>query len=237
MSNINLNAVILDAQNISKTYRTGPDEIVVWENVDLQVFVGETISIIGASGSGKSTLLNALGGLDSIDSGEVTLAGHKIHSLAEVARTQLRNRDLGFVYQFHHLLPEFSALENVMMPLLIRGEKTKVAKSRALKCLDQVGLSARAEHKPAELSGGERQRVAIARALVGEPKVVLLDEPTGNLDQQTAQQVEDVLLSLSQTIGMAFVIVTHDEALAGRANRRYKLSDRTLIEMQKEPVE
>ncbi len=223
--------IILNAQSLSKTYRTGPDEIVVWRDVNFQVAQGETISIIGASGSGKSTLLNALGGLDSIDSGRVDLAGNNIHSLAEVERTQLRNRDLGFVYQFHHLLPEFSALENVMMPLLIRGEKTKLAKASALACLGQVGLSQRAEHKPAELSGGERQRVAIARALVGKPKVVLLDEPTGNLDQQTAQQVEDVLLDLASSVGMAFVIVTHDEALAGRANRRYKLLDKTLIEL------
>jgi lipoprotein-releasing system ATP-binding protein len=226
-----MNDIILDAQGLSKTYRTGPDDVVVWADVSLQVHVGETISIIGASGSGKSTLLNALGGLDSIDGGEVLLAGHKIHSLEEITRTKLRNRDLGFVYQFHHLLPEFSALENVMMPLLIRGEKTKLAKSRALECLGQVGLSARTEHNPAELSGGERQRVAIARALVGKPKVVLLDEPTGNLDQQSAEQVENVLLELSETVGMAFVIVTHDEALAARANRRYKLSDRTLTEV------
>ncbi len=226
-----MNDVILNAENLSKTYRTGPDEVVVWANVNLQVMSGETISIIGASGSGKSTLLNALGGLDAIDSGEVNLAGHLIHGLPEIERTQLRNRDLGFVYQFHHLLPEFSALENVMMPLLIRGEKSKLARQSALACLTQVGLKDRAEHKPAELSGGERQRVAIARALVGKPKVVLLDEPTGNLDQQTAQQVEDVLLDLADTVGMAFVIVTHDEALAGRANRRYKLSDRTLIEL------
>jgi lipoprotein-releasing system ATP-binding protein len=226
-----MNDVILDAKGLSKTYRTGPDDVVVWADVDLQVHVGETISIIGASGSGKSTLLNALGGLDSIDSGDVLLAGNKIHSLEEIERTQLRNRDLGFVYQFHHLLPEFSALENVMMPLLIRGDKNKVAKEKALVCLEQVGLSSRVEHNPSELSGGERQRVAIARALVGQPKVVLLDEPTGNLDQETAKQVEDVLLALSETVGMAFVIVTHDEELAGRANRRYKLSDRTLTEM------
>lgn len=227
-----MNDVILDAQGLSKTYRTGPDDVVVWADVDLQVHVGETISIIGASGSGKSTLLNALGGLDSIDGGDVLLAGNKIHSLEEIERTQLRNRDLGFVYQFHHLLPEFSALENVMMPLLIRGDKNKVAKEKALACLEQVGLSSRVEHNPSELSGGERQRVAIARALVGQPKVVLLDEPTGNLDQETAKQVEDVLLELSETVGMAFVIVTHDEELAGRANRRYKLSDRTLTEMR-----
>lgn len=227
-----MNDVILDAQGLSKTYRTGPDDVVVWADVDLQVHVGETISIIGASGSGKSTLLNALGGLDSIDGGDVLLAGNKIHSLEEIERTQLRNRDLGFVYQFHHLLPEFSALENVMMPLLIRGDKNKVAKEKALACLEQVGLSSRVEHNPSELSGGERQRVAIARALVGQPKVVLLDEPTGNLDQETAKQVEDVLLALSETVGMAFVIVTHDEELAGRANRRYKLSDRTLTEIR-----
>jgi lipoprotein-releasing system ATP-binding protein len=225
-----MNNIILNAKSLSKTYRTGPDEVVVWSEVNLQVAEGETISIIGASGSGKSTLLNALGGLDSIDEGEVELAGRGMHSLPEVERTLLRNRDLGFVYQFHHLLPEFSALENVMMPLLIRGEKTKLAKTSALLCLKQVGLEARAEHKPAELSGGERQRVAIARALVGQPKVVLLDEPTGNLDQETAQQVEDVLLSLADNVGMAFVIVTHDEALAGRANRRYKLSNKSLNE-------
>ena len=225
-----MNNIILNAKSLSKTYRTGPDEVVVWSEVNLQVAEGETISIIGASGSGKSTLLNALGGLDSIDEGEVELAGRGMHSLPEVERTLLRNRDLGFVYQFHHLLPEFSALENVMMPLLIRGEKTKLAKTSALLCLKQVGLEARAEHKPAELSGGERQRVAIARALVGQPKVVLLDEPTGNLDQETAQQVEDVLLGLAVNVGMAFVIVTHDEALAGRANRRYKLSNKSLNE-------
>ena len=223
--------IVLKAQGLSKTYCTGPDEVVVWSDVDFSVFEGETISIVGSSGSGKSTLLNALGGLDSIDSGDVILAGSNLHKLPEVKRTQLRNRDLGFVYQFHHLLPEFTALENVMMPLLIRGDKYKVAKSLALECLTQVGLSKRAEHKPSELSGGERQRVAIARALVGKPKVVLLDEPTGNLDQETAEQVEDVLLGLASTIGMAFVIVTHDEALASRANRRYKLIDKTLIEI------
>lgn len=231
MNNTAVDNVVLNARGLTKTYRTGPDEIVVWTDVNFQVSEGETISIIGASGSGKSTLLNALGGLDSVDSGEVMLAGNPIHSLPEVKRTQLRNRDLGFVYQFHHLLPEFSALENVMMPLLIRGESSKQAKASALACLTQVGLSSRAEHKPSELSGGERQRVAIARALVGKPKVVLLDEPTGNLDSQTAQQVEDVLLGLAATVGMAFVIVTHDEALAGRANRRYKLLDKTLVEL------
>lgn len=223
--------VALSAQGLSKTYRTGPDDVVVWADVNLQVMSGETISIIGSSGSGKSTLLNALGGLDTIDSGEVVLAGNILHSLDEGKRTQLRNRDLGFVYQFHHLLPEFSALENVMMPLLIRGEKEALAKSKAQDCLTKVGLGERGLHKPAELSGGERQRVAIARALVGQPKVVLLDEPTGNLDQQTAQQVEDVLLELANTVGMAFVIVTHDESLANRANRRYKLIDRTLVEL------
>lgn len=231
MSNVIGENIVLDARGLTKSYRTGPDEIVVWTDVNFQISEGETISIIGSSGSGKSTLLNALGGLDSIDSGEVILAGNTIHSLPEVKRTQLRNRDLGFVYQFHHLLPEFSALENVMMPLLIRGDSSKKAKESALTCLEQVGLASRAEHKPSELSGGERQRVAIARALVGKPKIVLLDEPTGNLDTQTAQQVEDVLLGLANSVGMAFVIVTHDEDLAGRANRRYKLLDKTLVEL------
>lgn len=231
MNDTILDTIVLNAKGLSKIYRTGPDEVVVWEDVNLQVSAGETISIIGASGSGKSTLLNALGGLDAIDSGEVLLAGHRIHSLPEIERTELRNRDLGFVYQFHHLLPEFSALENVMMPLLIRGESTKVAKASALECLTQVGLGHRTEHNPSELSGGERQRVAIARALVGKPKVVLLDEPTGNLDQQAAHQVEDVLLELAKTVGMAFVIVTHDEELASRADRHYKLSDLTLVEL------
>lgn len=231
MNDTILDTIVLNAKGLSKIYRTGPDEVVVWEDVNLQVSAGETISIIGASGSGKSTLLNALGGLDAIDSGEVLLAGHRIHSLPEIERTKLRNRDLGFVYQFHHLLPEFSALENVMMPLLIRGESTKVAKASALECLTQVGLGHRTEHNPSELSGGERQRVAIARALVGKPKVVLLDEPTGNLDQQAAHQVEDVLLELAKTVGMAFVIVTHDEELASRADRHYKLSDLTLVEL------
>lgn len=231
MNDIAPDNIVLQAEGLCKSYHIGPDEVVVWQDVDFKVSEGETISIIGSSGSGKSTLLNALGGLDTVDSGDVTLAGRHIHSLGEIERTQLRNRDLGFVYQFHHLLPEFTALENVMMPLLIRGDKTKDAKQKALSCLQQVGLATRAEHKPAELSGGERQRVAIARALVGQPKVVLLDEPTGNLDQQTAEQVEDVLLDLAATVGMAFVIVTHDEALAGRANRRYKLIDKTLVEL------
>ena len=222
---------VLSTRGLSKSFKQGPDTLVILDNVDLDILAGESVAIIGASGAGKSSFLHLLGGLDLPSSGEVSVQGKTLSKLSNAARGKLRNQCMGFVYQFHHLLPEFSALENVMMPLLIRGEKEKLAKSRALACLSQVGLGPRAQHKPSELSGGERQRVAIARALVGQPKVVLLDEPTGNLDQQTAQQVEDVLLELSKTVGMAFVIVTHDEALAGRANRHYKLSNLTLVEL------
>lgn len=222
---------VLVASGLSKTYRSGPDELTVWGNVELNIQRGETISIVGASGSGKTTLLNVLGGLDTFDQGEIELNGRALTSMSEQERTISRNQDVGFVYQFHHLLPEFSALENVMMPLRIRGGKLSEIKKTALACLESVGLKARAEHTPAELSGGERQRVAIARALVGQPKIILLDEPTGNLDQQTAAQVEDVLLELSKTAGTAFVIVTHDESLAGRADRRYRLENLTLTEV------
>lgn len=226
-----MNNKILSATAISRTYTTGPDHVTVWKDVDFDVYEGETVSIIGASGSGKSTLLNVLGGLDELDSGKVVLNGKSLHEVSEAERTSIRNSDVGFVYQFHHLLPEFTALENVMMPLLIRGEGRADATALAKSHLDKVGLSERAGHKPAELSGGERQRVAIARALVGSPRIVLLDEPTGNLDQQTAHKVEDVLLELAETSGMAFVIVTHDEELAARAGRRYKLADATLTEL------
>jgi len=225
-----MNNPVLKAQGLSKTYKTGPDLVTVWEGVSLEIAAGESISIVGASGSGKTSLLNVLGGLDSFDGGEVEIDGQALHKLSEKARTYSRNRDIGFVYQFHHLLPEFSALENVMLPLQLRGVKAKDAQQKAKSYLEQVGLGHRIEHKPGEMSGGERQRTAIARALVGEPKLVLLDEPTGNLDQQTAEQVENVLIDLSETVGTAFVIVTHDEKLAARADRRFRLENLTLTE-------
>jgi len=219
---------VLQAEGLKKTYRTGPDEVTVWKDVNFQLEQGKMASIVGASGSGKTTLLNVLGGLDELDGGEVKIDGNSLHQMPELKRTALRNQSVGFVYQFHHLLAEFTALENVMMPLLLRGDSKKKAKQKALSCLQQVGLDHRAEHKPSELSGGERQRVAIARAIVGEPKLVLLDEPTGNLDQQTASQVEEVLMNLANSIGTAFVLVTHDEQLADRADEKYRLLNGTL---------
>lgn len=219
---------VLQAQGLRKTYVSGPQQVTVWQDIDLQVAAGETLAIVGASGSGKTTLLNALGGLDSVDAGQVLINGEDIHRLPENARTRLRNQQIGFVYQFHHLLPEFSALENVMLPQLLAGVAPKAAAQRATECLQQLGLSHRLEHKPAELSGGERQRTAIARALVNRPRLVLLDEPTGNLDEQTAHQVEEAMLELTRQGETAFIMVTHDRELAGRMNRCLQLRDQSL---------
>ena len=221
-------SIVLSARGLRKTYTSGPQHVTVWENVDLDLYAGESIAIVGASGSGKTSLLNALGGLDSVDAGAIEIAGHKLNDLNDKQRTQLRNRDIGFVYQFHHLLPEFTALENVMLPQLIAGVSRSDAKKRAEECLAQLGLAARGSHKPAELSGGERQRTAIARALVNKPKLVLLDEPTGNLDQDTAKQVELVMDELRNSVDTAFVTVTHDIELAGRMQRRFRLLDKQL---------
>lgn len=219
---------VLQAQGLRKTYVSGPQQVTVWQDIDLQVAAGETLAIVGASGSGKTTLLNALGGLDSVDAGQVLINGENIHRLPENARTRLRNQQIGFVYQFHHLLPEFSALENVMLPQLLAGVAPKAAAQRATECLQQLGLGHRLEHKPAELSGGERQRTAIARALVNRPRLVLLDEPTGNLDEQTAHQVEEAMLELTRQGETAFIMVTHDRELAGRMNRCLQLRDQSL---------
>lgn len=219
---------VLQAQGLRKTYVSGPQQVTVWQDIDLQVAAGETLAIVGASGSGKTTLLNALGGLDSVDAGQVLINGEDIHRLSENARTRLRNQQIGFVYQFHHLLPEFSALENVMLPQLLAGVAPKAAAQRATECLQQLGLGHRLEHKPAELSGGERQRTAIARALVNRPRLVLLDEPTGNLDEQTAHQVEEAMLELTRQGETAFIMVTHDRELAGRMNRCLQLRDQSL---------
>ena len=214
---------ILVAEGLKKTYTSGPQAVTVWEDVDLTVDAGDSVAIVGASGSGKTSLLNVLGGLDDMDAGDVQICGRKLSQLTEQEKTKLRNQDVGFVYQFHHLLPEFSALENVMMPLLLAGVSRSEAKRRATESLERLRLGSRVVHKPSELSGGERQRTAIARALVTRPKLVLMDEPTGNLDQGTASEVEQLMAELRTDAETAFITVTHDQALARRMNRVYHL--------------
>ena len=216
---------VIQCQNVGKTYDDGSLKVEVLRNIDFQVASGEGIGIIGASGSGKSTLLHILGGLDKPTSGEVKIQGQGLNSLSQVAIGQLRNRHLGFVYQFHHLLPEFSALENVMMPLLVARKSRAEAQAAAAEILEKVGLGSRKTHRPGELSGGERQRAAIARALVTKPDCLLADEPTGNLDRKNATHALEMMLELKRELGTALIVVTHDEQLAKRFDRVLTMDD------------
>ncbi len=224
------NDVVLNSQGLEKTFSEGELEVNVLRGINLELKENDTVSIIGASGSGKSTLLHLLGGLDLPTAGSVSICGQLMSELSEQKRGKLRNRFMGFIYQFHHLLAEFTALENVALPLVMGGTAPDKAESEAQAMLKSVGLGQRVQHKPGELSGGERQRAAIARALVTKPKCLLVDEPTGNLDEQTADQVFNLMLELNQELGTSLVMVTHNHVLAAKTNRVYRLHEGLLEE-------
>ncbi|GLQ95287.1 lipoprotein-releasing ABC transporter ATP-binding protein LolD [Dyella acidisoli] len=224
------NDIVLRASHVAKIYEEGDLRTTVLTNVNFTLKRGETLAIVGASGSGKSTLLHIIGGLDTLTNGEVEVEGSTLSKLSDAERGRVRNRSLGFIYQFHHLLPEFTALENVCMPLLIRGVGIPEAQKQATTLLERVGLGKRLEHKPSELSGGERQRCAVARALVTRPSCVLGDEPTGNLDEDNAAHVYELMLELNREIGTSFILVTHDSRLAARMDRTLELHNGELRE-------
>ncbi|MGM0831598.1 MAG: ABC transporter ATP-binding protein [Pseudomonadota bacterium] len=225
-------AIMLECNRLTRIYDEGPQDLTVLDQLELKVHAGERVAIVGSSGSGKTTLLNLLGGLDRPSAGSVVIAGEPLSGLNDAALGRFRNRYIGFVYQFHHLLAEFTAVENAALPLIIRGQSKKVAEQRAMQLLERVGMKTRADHKPGELSGGERQRVAIARALVTDPSLVLMDEPTGNLDQTTAATILALMDELAKESACAFVIVTHDVSLAAHQDRVLKLDGGQLIEQQ-----
>lgn len=226
-----MNKPVLVSENLSKTYQDGKNNVVVFEDINFVLNAAEAVAIVGSSGSGKTTMLNLLAGLDRASLGSVAIDGQDWQSLTDAKRSKLRNRTLGFVYQFHHLLPEFSALENVMMPMLIAGVENKHARTKANMLLKDVGLGERINHRPSQLSGGERQRVAIARALANDPVCVLMDEPTGNLDEGTSKEIQQLIIALKKEKSMAFLIVTHDEKMLSWMDRAYRLSDKTLVPM------
>ena len=232
----NKDELVLEARAVSKSFRQGPVTLEVLRGTALSVAAGERVAIVGASGSGKTTLLQILGGLDRPTSGQVLVDGRDIHELAEKERGELRNRALGFVYQFHHLLPEFSALENVAMPLLVRRMDVAEARKAARALLERVGLGQRLDHRPHQLSGGERQRAAVARALVTQPKIILADEPTGNLDGVNAESVFALMLELNRERGTSLVVVTHDDRLAKRMERIYEIEKGSLSERLTQPL-
>ena len=225
-----MNKILLQCDNLSKRYQEGTVQTDVLHNVSFSVGEGEMMAIVGSSGSGKSTLLHLLGGLDTPTNGDVIFSGQPMSKMSSAAKAELRNRELGFIYQFHHLLPDFTALENVAMPLLIGKKKPAEINARASDMLKAVGLGHRGNHRPSELSGGERQRVAIARALVNDPRLVLADEPTGNLDHKSADSIYALMCELNAALGTAFVVVTHDRGLAARLHRRISLVDGLVAE-------